>query len=104
MEPYAIVESGGKQHFVRKGDVIAVDRLRAEAGKEASPPRVLAVSDGKTLTVGAPEVEGAKVTFKVVEHMRGKKVVSFKKKRRKGFSKKIGHRQALTSVEVEDIG
>lgn len=104
MEPYAVVETGGKQHLVRKGDVLAVERLDADAGKKVTSPRILAVSDGKSLTLGAPEVKGAKVTFKVVEHMRGKKVVSFKKKRRKGYSRKIGHRQELTSLSVEKIG
>lgn len=104
MEPYAIVESGGKQHFVRQGDILTVDRLPADPGKKVKPARVLAVSDGKALTVGSPEVKGAKVTFKIVEHKRGKKVVSFKKKRRKGYSRKIGHRQELTSVEVQKIG
>lgn len=104
MEPYAVVEAGGKQHFVRKGDVLSVERLDAEEGKSIDSPRVLAVSDGKALTVGSPEVKGAKVSFKVVGHARGTKVVSFKRKRRKGFSKKIGHRQELTALEVEKIG
>ncbi len=66
--------------------------------------KVLAVSDGKELTVGTPILESAKVTSKVIDQIRGEKVINFKKKRRKGYSRKVGHRQSLTVLEVESIG
>jgi len=103
MEVYAVVETGGKQYLVKPNDMFRVERLDAEPGQQVELQPVLAVSDGEKLQVGAPEVEGAKVTSTVVEHVRGAKVVSFKKKRRKGYSRKQGHRQELTVLKVESI-
>jgi large subunit ribosomal protein L21 len=100
MEAYAIVKTGGKQYLVKKGDVLQVESLEAEAGGRMELATVLAISDGNALKIGTPVVEGAKVAVEVVKHMRGPKVVSFKKKRRKGYSKKIGHRQAITVLKV----
>jgi large subunit ribosomal protein L21 len=104
MEAYAVIETGGKQYRVIKGNVLEIERLEAEAGKKIDSFRVLAVSDGKDLTVGTPAVAGAKVTAEVMAQFRGPKVIAFKKKRRKGFHKKIGHRQELTKVRVDAIG
>jgi len=103
METYAVVETGGKQYRVKPDDTLSVERLKAEAGESVDLDRVLALSDGKSLKVGTPLVEDAKVTAKVMEHIRGEKVVSFKKKRRKGYSRKIGHRQELTVLKIETI-
>jgi len=103
MEAYAVVETGGKQYRVSPNDVLTVEKLAVEAGKKVDLKSVLAVSDGKSLHVGTPVVAKAKVVSKVVEHKRGDKVVSFKKRRRKGSSKKIGHRQEQTVLQVEKI-
>jgi large subunit ribosomal protein L21 len=103
MEPYAVIESGGKQYRVREGDRLDVELLEAEPGSVVTLNRVLAVSDGKALSVGAPVVDGAEVTAEVVDHHRGPKVVSFKKKRRKGYHRKVGHRQGLTRLRVQRI-
>ncbi len=103
MEAYAVVETGGKQYRVSTGDTLSVEKLDAEAGDKIELSSVLAVSDGKKLTIGTPTVEDAKVTSTVVEQTRGPKVISFKKKRRKGYSRKKGHRQSLTVLKVESI-
>ncbi len=103
MDNYAVVETGGKQYRVKQGDVLDVEFLDAEVGKKVTLSPVLAVSDGKTLKVGQPEIAGGSVTASVVEQYRGRKVIAFKKKRRKGYHKKIGHRQELTKIKVEEI-
>lgn len=103
MKAYAVVETGGKQYRVKAGDILRVERLKAEAGKKVELRPVLAVSDGEKLQVGTPEIKDAEVTSTVIEHTRGNKVVSFKKKRRKGYSRKKGHRQELTVLKVESI-
>ena len=104
MEAYAVVETGGKQYRVSAGDTIKVELLDVKAGDTVDIQPVLAVSDGKKLEVGTPTIEKAKVTSTVVEQTRGPKVVSFKKKRRKGYSRKVGHRQDLTVLKIESIG
>ncbi len=104
MEAYAVIETGGKQYRVGTGQVLDVERLDGEAGTKLDIDRVLAQSDGQTLTVGAPTVSGARVTAEVLEHFRGPKVVSFKKKRRKGYKRKLGHRQELTRIKILQIG
>jgi large subunit ribosomal protein L21 len=103
MEAYAILETGGKQLLVRVGDKIEIEKLSVEAGQEAVLDTVCAVSDGTTLKVGTPYVEGAKVTLAVDGNKRGKKVVNFKMKRRKGDRRKVGHRQSLTVATVKSI-
>ena len=103
-EPYAVIETGGKQYRVKANDALRVERLKAEVGAKVQAGPVLAVSDGKKLQVGTPEIKDSKVTFTVLEHIRGNKVISFKKKRRKGYSRKKGHRQELTVLKVESIG
>ena len=103
MEAYAVLESGGKQTLVRIGDVIEIEKLSVEPGQEVVLDTVCAVSDGTTLKVGAPYVEGAKVTLAVDGVKRGKKVINFKAKRRKGERRKVGHRQSLTVATVKAI-
>ncbi len=103
MEAYAVVATGGKQYRVTTGDTLEIERLDVEAGQSVEAGDVLAVSDGKELKIGMPVVAGAKVMFSVVEHKRGVKLINFKKRRRKGYERRIGHRQELTVVKVESI-
>jgi large subunit ribosomal protein L21 len=103
MEAYAVIETGGKQYRVEKDTVLSVELLDTEAGATVEFDQVLAVSNGGELTIGTPVVSGAKVVATVVENYRGAKVVAFKKKRRQGYRKKIGHRQELTKLKIESI-
>ena len=103
MDAYAVIETGGKQYRVSVGSIVEVEKLPGDAGAEVTFDRVLALSDGAALSVGTPVVDGAAVRGKLVEQFRGKKVVSFKKKRRKGYRKTIGHRQDLTRVEITSL-
>ncbi len=100
---YAIVEMAGQQFKVAKDQKVYVHRLQAEEGKKVTFDNVLLLADGKNITVGAPAIDGAAVEAKVVKHLRGDKVIVFKKKRRKGYQKKNGHRQSLTEIIVESI-
>jgi large subunit ribosomal protein L21 len=104
MEAYAVVETGGKQYRVSAGQSLEIERLDAEVGQDVEVPAVLAVSDGSDLKVGTPRVDGARVVFTVVAHTRGEKVINFKKRRRKGYERKVGHRQELTVVKVKSVG
>ena len=103
MEAYAVLMTGGKQYRVTPGVKFEIERLDAEEGQEVELTEVLALSDGNELKIGMPYVKGAKVVLNVVGHKRGKKVINFKKKRRKGYSRKVGHRQELTIVTVKSI-
>ena len=103
MEAYAVIETGGKQYRVQQGDTLNVEKLDAEIGASVEIDRVLAVSDGADPTIGAPTVEAAKVIASVKDQIRGEKLVNFKKKRRKGYTRKIGHRQSLTVLTIESI-
>ncbi|MFZ2284076.1 MAG: 50S ribosomal protein L21 [Lutibacter sp.] len=100
---YAIVEIAGQQFKVAKDQKVYVHRLHEEEGASVSFDKVLLVGDNGTITIGAPAIEGAEVTAKILGHLQGDKVIVFKKKRRKGFRKKNGHRQALTEIQVEGI-
>ena len=100
---YAIIETGGKQFKVAEGDVLKVELLHAEAGETVEINKVLMVNKDGQLTVGAPYVEGAKVTLKGEETGQGKKIVVFKYKATKNYRKKKGHRQPYTKVTVEKI-
>lgn len=100
---YAIIETGGKQFRVEKGTVISVDLLAAEQGAGFETDKVLLVKDGNDVKVGAPHVSGAKVSGTILEHYKGKKVVIFKHKRRKGYRLKKGHRQNYSKVKIESI-
>jgi large subunit ribosomal protein L21 len=100
---YAVIESGSKQYRVSAGDTVQVERLSVEAGKPFTFERVLLVNNEGKVTAGAPTVAQATVEADVVEHIRGEKVVAFKMKRRKGYHKKIGHRQELSVVRIKEI-
>ncbi|MCM1185971.1 MAG: 50S ribosomal protein L21 [Lachnoclostridium sp.] len=98
---YAIIATGGKQYKVSEGDVIKVEKLDAEAGNTVTFDSVIAVSDS-TLKVGA-DVANATVSATVMEQGRGKKVIVYKYKRKTGYHKKRGHRQAYTQVKIDKI-
>jgi large subunit ribosomal protein L21 len=100
---YAIVEIAGQQFKVEEGRKVYVHRLSDEEGKSVDFDKVLLLDDGNNVTVGTPTVDGAKITAKVVSHMRGDKVIVFKKKRRKGYKVRNGHRQDLTELMIEKI-
>ncbi|MGB5227585.1 MAG: 50S ribosomal protein L21 [Eudoraea sp.] len=100
---YAIVEIAGQQFKVAKDQKVYVHRLQEDEGKKVSFHNVLLLEDGKNITIGAPAIDGAAVEAKVVKHLKGDKVIVFKKKRRKGFRKKNGHRQYLTELVIESI-
>jgi len=103
MEAYAVIETGGKQYRVKAGDTLKVELLNGEAGAAVELGSVMAVSDGKDLKIGTPLVQGAKVTAEIVKQTQGPKVVAFKKKRRKGYERKVGHRQPLTELRITQI-
>ncbi len=103
MDAYAVIETGGKQYIAKTGSVLDIELLDAKEGDKITFSKVLAVSNGTELTIGAPQVKGASVSAEVLKQFRGKKVIAFKKKRRKGYHKKIGHRQELLRVKVGEI-
>ena len=100
---YAIVEIAGQQFKVAKDQKLFVHRLQDKEGSKVSFDKVYLLDDGKKVTVGAPAISGAAIEAKVVGHLKGDKVIVFKKKRRKGYRVKNGHRQALTELMVEKI-
>ena len=100
---YAIVEIAGQQFKVEKDQQIFVHRLDSEEGSKIDFDKVLLLDDAGSVNVGAPVITGAKVTAKVLEHLKGDKVIVFKKKRRKGYKVKNGHRQYLTKLEILTI-
>lgn len=100
---YAIVEIAGQQFKVAKDQKVFVNRLATEEGKKVSFDNVLLIGDGDKVTVGAPAINGAQVGAKVVKHLKGDKVIVFKKKRRKGYRVKNGHRQSLSEIIIESI-
>jgi large subunit ribosomal protein L21 len=100
---YAIVEIAGHQFKVEKDQKVFVNRLAVEKGKQVDFDNVLLLADGSNVTVGAPAIDGAQVSAKVLKHLKGDKVIVFKKKRRKGYRVKNGHRQALSEIVIENI-
>ncbi len=100
---YAIVEIAGQQFKVEKDKKLFVHRLDLEEGVSVDFEKVLLVDNDGKVAVGTPTVEGAKVTAKVLEHVKGEKVIVFKKKRRKTYQKMNGHRQQFTQIQVETI-
>ena len=100
---YAIVEIAGQQFKVAKDQKVFVHRLKEEEGNKVSFDQVLLIGDGDNVTVGAPAIDGAAVEAKIVKHLKGDKVIVFKKKRRKGYRTKNGHRQYLTELVIEEI-
>jgi large subunit ribosomal protein L21 len=99
---YAIVEIAGQQFKVAKDQKVFVHRLSEKEGSKVSFDNVLLLDDGK-ITVGAPAIKGAVVTAKILGHLKGDKVIVFKKKRRKGYKVKNGHRQYLTQIQIDSI-
>ena len=101
---YAIVEIAGKQFKVSKDQYIYAPRLEGDAGTSISFDKVLLVDSGNSIDIGAPLLSGVSVSGKILEHVKGDKVIVFKKKRRKGYAVKNGHRQLFTKVQIETIG
>ena len=101
---YAIVEIAGQQFKVAKDQKVYVHRLQAEEGSKVTFDNVLLTEDKGTVTVGAPAINGVEVSATILGHLKGDKVIVFKKKRRKGYKKKNGHRQYLTEIQIESIG
>ena len=100
---YAVIKTGGKQYRVSNGDVIAVEKLAGDPGSTVALAPVLMLDDDKSSTVGTPIIEGAAVSAEVLEQTRGDKIIVFKKKRRKGYRRTIGHRQDITVLRITDV-
>ena len=100
---YAIIQTGGKQYRVSEGDVVSIEKLTAAEGEEVVFDQVLTVVSDSDIKIGKPVVEGAKVTAKVVEHGKGKKILVFKYKAKSNYRKRQGHRQPYTQVEISKI-
>ena len=100
---YAVIATGGKQYRVAQGDVIQIEKLDAEEGASIDFDNVLMVGEGEDVKIGAPYVEGSKVTATVTSQMRGEKIEIMKFRRRKHHQKKTGHRQYLTQIEIKEI-
>jgi large subunit ribosomal protein L21 len=100
---YAVVETGGKQYKVSKGDLIKVEKVGGEVGEKVELNQVLLVKDDKGMQVGTPTVAGVKVVGRITSQGKGKKIVIFKQKRRKNYRLKQGHRQEHTWIEIKNI-
>ena len=100
---YAIIRTGGKQYQVAAGERLRVEKLAGEVGDTLELDDVLLVAEGDAVKIGQPAVAGAKVTARIVEQGKGKKILVFKKKRRKGYQLMKGHRQLYTSLEIKEI-
>ncbi|MGB5980672.1 MAG: 50S ribosomal protein L21 [Nonlabens sp.] len=100
---YAIVEIAGQQFKIEKDQKLFVHRLKEDEGATLSIDKVLLLGDGDNITLGAPAIEGAFAEAKVLGHLKGDKVIVFKKKRRKGYRKKNGHRQYFSQIEITGI-
>ena len=100
---YAVIATGGKQYRVAKDDIIDIERIEGDAGKKVSFDEVLVVGEGDKIECGTPLLKSAKVDGEIVEQFRGKKLVVFKMKRRKGWRRKQGHRQELTKIKIGKI-
>jgi large subunit ribosomal protein L21 len=100
---YAIIQTGGKQYRVSEGDVLSVEKLHAEAGKETTFSDVLLVVNGDKVNLGAPLISGASVKAEVVEQYKDDKVIAFKFRRRKGYHRTVGHRRQLTKLKITKI-
>ena len=100
---YAIIRTGGKQYQVAAGDTLRVEKLKGEVGDTVELSDVLLVADGDEVKVGRPLVEGARVVAKIAEQGKAKKVLVFKKKKRKGYKVLRGHRQLFTALTIEEI-
>ena len=101
---YAIVDIAGQQYKVAKDQYVYAPKMDGETGTAVSFDKVLLMDSGKGIEVGSPLIKGAKVSGKILEYVKGDKVIIFKKKRRKGYAVKNGHRQQYTKVQIESIG
>ncbi len=100
---YAVIKTGGKQYKVSPGDVIRVEKIPGDPGQEIELNEVLLVGEGGEVKIGQPLVEGAKVIATIVEQGRSRKIIVFKKKRRKNYRRKRGHRQYYTDLQIKEI-
>ena len=98
-----ICEINNAQYFLKPGDKIEINRLDAEIGDSLISEKILYLRDDDTVLIGTPYIENARVEFRILEHKKGKKILVFKKKRRKGYRRKKGHRQFLSVIEIIDI-
>ena len=100
---FAVLNTGGKQYKVSQGDLIKVEKLESDVGDKVTLSQVLMVGQGEDVEVGSPYVSNCEVTGEVVEQGKGAKIIVFKKKRRKGYRRKNGHRQRFTQLKITDI-
>ncbi|MBI5193870.1 MAG: 50S ribosomal protein L21 [Nitrospirae bacterium] len=100
---YAIIETGGKQQRVSQGDIISVERITGDPGASVEFDKVLVVGNGEGLNVGKPYVENAKVVASIIAQERARKVIIFKKKRRKNYRRTKGHRQYYTKLKIQEV-
>ncbi len=100
---YAVIKSGGKQHRVEPGEVLKLEKLDVEAGGTVDFDEVMLIGDGEDVKIGAPYVDGGKVTAEVVEHGRDDKITVIKFRRRKHYRRQAGHRQSFTTVKITEI-
>tara|TARA_B100001123_G_scaffold258304_1_gene287906 strand:+ start:691 stop:1005 length:315 start_codon:yes stop_codon:yes gene_type:complete len=99
----AVVQTGGKQYKISEGDVIQVEKLGGDVGTTVNLDKVLICGEGESIKIGTPYVQGCSVTCEVTEQLRGRKIIVFKKHRRKNYRRKNGHRQSLTRLKVTGI-
>ncbi len=99
----AVIKTGGKQHLVSPGDIIKIEKIEAEEGKETVFDQILLLTKEEAVEIGSPLIKGAQVKGKVIEHGKGKKEVIFKYKSKKRYKKKKGHRQPYTKIEITKI-
>ena len=100
---FAVLSAGGKQYKVSQGDLIEVEKLESNTGDTVTLDQVLMIGEGENIEVGSPYVSGCKVTGEVVEQGKGPKIIVFKKKRRKNYRRKNGHRQLFTQLKITEI-
>ncbi len=100
---YAVIRTGGKQYRVQAGDTVDVEKLPGQAGEDVQFDEVLLLADDESVAVGRPLVDGAVVKGEILEQGRGEKLIVFKFKRRKNYRRKNGHRQALTTVKINEV-
>ncbi|PKN64442.1 MAG: 50S ribosomal protein L21 [Deltaproteobacteria bacterium HGW-Deltaproteobacteria-15] len=100
---HAVFQSGGKQYRVAPGDSVMVEKVPGNAGDSVIFDRIILTSDGEQVSIGKPYLDNAKVEGRITRQGKARKVIAFKFKRRKGFRKKIGHRQQFTQVKIENI-
>ncbi|MCK9273637.1 MAG: 50S ribosomal protein L21 [Syntrophales bacterium] len=100
---YAVIKTGGKQYKVSVGDILEFEKIEGNSGDMVSFDEVLMIADSEDIKVGTPILEGAKVNAEIISQTKGPKITIFKMKRRKGYRRKTGHRQKLTSLKIKEI-